>query len=208
MADPTDLADGYYTVPVGKIVNAVTWFEMRSAPRKAIAPPLSLRPVAKAEADQCRALFAEIGTPWLWSRAFAVPDSGGPPDDAHFAFTEDHRVGIVEFAGRSGRDVEITWFGLTPDASGRGLGRRMMAAALDLAWAAGPDRVWLHTCSFDHPAAPRFYTSCGFRPYAAGFEIMDDPRLTGLLPRTAAPQVPLIGTCAGPDPAIQARHPG
>ena len=114
------------------------------------------------------------------------------PEDAHFACVEDSCVGIVEFAGRTGRDVEITWFGLTPDASGRGLGRRMMAAALELAWTTGPDRVWLHTCSFDHPAAPRFYKACGFTPYAAGFEIMDDPRLKGLLPRSAAPHVPLI----------------
>jgi hypothetical protein len=29
-------------------------------------------------------------------------------------------------------------------------------------------------------------------PYARSVEIADDPRLAGLLPRTAAPQVPIL----------------
>ncbi len=89
---------------------------------------------------------------------------------------------MVEFAGRMSGDVEITYFGLHPAAVGNGLGRRLMAAALELAWSSAT-RVWLHTCNFDHPAASRFYQSCGFTPYANGFEIMDDPRLDGSMPR-------------------------
>jgi GNAT superfamily N-acetyltransferase len=93
--------------------------------------------------------------------------------------------------GRSGPEVEITFFGLEPAAIGSGLGRSMVAAAFDHAWRSA-ERVWLHTCSFDHPFALHFYLSCGFTPYATGFEILDDPRLNGSLPRAAAPHVPLI----------------
>jgi hypothetical protein len=32
----------------------------------------------------------------------------------------------------------------------------------------------------------------GFTPYARSMEIADDPRLTGLLRRTAAPHVPIV----------------
>jgi hypothetical protein len=32
----------------------------------------------------------------------------------------------------------------------------------------------------------------GFMPYDRTVEVLDDPRLTGMLPRTAAPQVPII----------------
>ena len=197
MVRPIDLADGYYTLPAGKLVNAVTWFEMREPPRHPIPTEVELVPVTSAESKLCLTLFAAIGTPWLWSSAFVskqdnTVESAYPPKDTYFAKLERRSIGIVAFEGRDGRDVEITWFGLTPDATGQKLGRRVMAAALALAWKAAPDRVWLHTCSFDHPAAVRFYTGCGFVPTATGFEIMDDPRLVGKLPRDAAPHVPFI----------------
>ena len=194
----TDLAEGYYTLPAGLLANAVTWLEMRVPPRGPIAAPLRLVRATEADAGLCRDLFRRIGTPWLWSRAFAKPDGPARPNDTHLAHDDAGTiVGIVEFDGRGNPEVEIAWFGLTPEATGQRLGRRMMAAALDLAWASGPERVWLHTCTLDHPAAPRFYRACGFVPYAAGFEIMPDPRLTGQLPRDAAPQVPMVEAGGG-----------
>jgi hypothetical protein len=33
------------------------------------------------------------------------------------------------------------------------------------AWASEPERVWLHTCSLDHPSAVRNYERVGFVPY-------------------------------------------
>ena len=196
MVRSIDLADGYYTLPAGKLVNAVTWFEMREPPRQTLETDVRLVPVTPAEADLCRSLYAAIGTPWLWSRAFIPRHDPSAENfdtkDTYFAQLEHRSIGIVAFDGRDGRDVEITWFGLIPDATGRHLGRRVMARALALAWRSAPDRVWLHTCSFDHPAATRFYSGCGFVPYATGFEIMDDPRLTGQISRDAAPHVPLI----------------
>ena len=195
MGDSVDLADGYYTVPPGKLVNAVTWLEMRAHPSRAIATPLQLLPVRPSDRERCRALFQAIGTPWLWSRAYAGSVLEAARDatrDTHFAEFEGKHVGVVEFEGRNTGEVEITWFGLVPEGTGRGLGRRMMAAALALAWAESTQRVHLHTCNFDHPGAIRFYQACGFVPYATGFEIMDDPRLGGALPRTAAPHVPII----------------
>jgi hypothetical protein len=56
----------------------------------------------------------------------------------------------------------------------------------------GVRRVWLHTCTFDHPAAVRFYLRAGFRAWKFAIEVSDDPRLTGALPASAAPHVPLI----------------
>ena len=97
---------------------------------------------------------------------------------------------MVELSA-SGTEIEIVFFGLVMEATGARLGRRMMAAALELAWRSA-DRVWLHTCNFDHPAALHFYRSCGFVAYASGFELMDDPRLDGSLPESAAAHVPLI----------------
>jgi GNAT superfamily N-acetyltransferase len=192
MTTTTDLRNGYYMAPVGKLVNAVTWLEMLAQPTRLLPAPLRLIPVTEADQEACLNLFAAIGTPWLWSRAFDLSARQINKLDIHFALDDTgHRVGVVEFSGRSGPEVEIAFFGLVMAAIGGGLGRRMMAAALDLAWRSA-DRVWLHTCSFDHPSALRFYLSFGFTPYAMGFEILDDPRLDGSLPRAAAPHVPLI----------------
>ncbi|TJX12513.1 MAG: GNAT family N-acetyltransferase, partial [Mesorhizobium sp.] len=87
-----------------------------------------------------------------------------------------------------------TYFGLFPSLTGRGLGKRLMAGALDQAWRLKPERIWLHTSSIDHHSVIGFYRACGFEPFAAGFEITDDPRIKGTLPRDCAPQIPLIDT--------------
>jgi hypothetical protein len=38
----------------------------------------------------------------------------------------------------------------------------MLTDAVESAWAAGARRVWLHTCSFDHPGAIPNYQRRGF----------------------------------------------
>jgi hypothetical protein len=67
-----------------------------------------------------------------------------------------------------------------------------MDTALRRAWAARPRRLWVHTCTLDHPAALAFYQRSGFVAYRRQVEIDDDPRLDGTLPADAAPHVPLI----------------
>jgi hypothetical protein len=67
-----------------------------------------------------------------------------------------------------------------------------MDVALAAAWRPDTKRVWLHTCTFDHPAAIPFYRRAGFAPYKFAIEVSADPRLTGQLPRGAGPHVPLI----------------
>jgi ribosomal protein S18 acetylase RimI-like enzyme len=75
---------------------------------------------------------------------------------------------------------------------GKGAGRALMSHGLTAAWRRKPERIWLHTCTADHPAALGFYQKFGFVPYKRAIEIADDPRLTGQLPRDCAPHVPII----------------
>ena len=192
------LPDGYHVFPRGKILNVVTWLELRARPAAPIAPPMTLRRIEKPGLDWYRALFRRVGTPWLWSMHLELDDAGlaaqihDPAFEVFVALEDDAEVGLVVFDRSDPKSVEIVDFGLVPEAVGRGLGRRMMAAALERAFAGGPGRVWLHTCTHDHPAAVPFYMACGFTPYATGVEVLDDPRLAGILPRDAAPQVALL----------------
>lgn len=75
---------------------------------------------------------------------------------------------------------------------GTGAARFLMNRALETAWSRELARVWVHTCTFDHPSAVAFYQRFGFHPFRRQIEIADDPRLDGTAPRTAAKHVPII----------------
>ena len=53
-------------------------------------------------------------------------------------------------------------FGLLPAFTGQGLGKFMLTAAVERAWARGANRVWLHTSSLDHSSALSNYLARGF----------------------------------------------
>lgn len=194
------LADGYHSLGPGRIAAIVTYLEMSERPdwiNTAHDQALVLAHQTAPEPNRYRALFREIGTPYLWTSRLHLNDN-----DLQEVLTQSGRsvfeascsgrvIGLVELM-RNERSVEISFFGLKPGATGQGLGQSMMAAALELAWQGNTKRVWLHTCTFDHPAALHFYRKCGFTPVSLSVEIMEDPRLTGLLPADAAPHIPLL----------------
>jgi hypothetical protein len=72
----------------------------------------------------------------------------------------------------------------------RRAGRWLMNRALEFSWSRPIARVWVHTCTFDHPAALAFYQRSGFRAFRRQIEVADDPRLDGTAPRDVARHVP------------------
>jgi GNAT superfamily N-acetyltransferase len=196
------LADGYTAVPAGKLVNAVTCLEMYARPTSKGAPiepsSLSISRWTSPDLDAYRALFRAVGEDWLWYSRLVTDDDSlsailGDPRIEVYALSEgEAHVGLLELDFREDQTCEITWFGVVKDAIGRGAGRFMMDFAIETAWRHPIRRLWVHTCHFDHPRALAFYQRSGFRPYAFMIEVTDDPRLVGLLPRTAAPHIPLL----------------
>jgi GNAT superfamily N-acetyltransferase len=194
--------EGFYDVPAGKIAAVVTSLEMRAPPAGSPppAPPgVSLAHLRDPDPDRYLALFHAIGTPWLWFSRLKLPRDAlvailrDPAVEVWTVRQGDCEIGLVELDFRPFPDVELAFFGLVPEWTGRGLGRWMMGHAIGRAFAGGAKRFWVHTCTLDHPGALAFYMRAGFVPFARCVEIADDPRLTGLLPRDAAPHVPLIG---------------
>ncbi|MDE2305501.1 MAG: GNAT family N-acetyltransferase, partial [Gammaproteobacteria bacterium] len=145
-----------------------------------------------------RELFARIGTPWLWFSRLRMPPEElraiiTHPDVEIHAFAIDGRdEGLLELDFRESGECELAFFGVTAAAQGTGAGRLLMNRAIERAWARPIGRFWVHTCTLDHPAALGFYLRSGFRAYARRVEVADDPRLAGLAPREAAPQIPII----------------
>lgn len=193
--------DGIAALPGGVLPAIVTFMETRTPPATAPAgePPVTER-LGPSEADRFRRLFRAVGEPWLWTSRLRHSDAViaariGDPGIATLAVVEgDHDVGLVELDLRRAGEVEIVLFGLVPEAVGRGLGRRLMDDVLARAWRRpGLKRVWLHTCTLDHPKAVGFYRSFGFRAYRRAVEIVPDPRFDGLLGADVAPSWPAVG---------------
>ena len=193
--------DGYTRLPPGRLALAVTYLEQREppAPRPDPAiPGLALVALGAADLDRYLALFSAVGEPWLWFGRRVMPRAelaailADPRVEAFALIRDGADIGILELDGRGDGEIELAYFGLVPEAVGGGLGRWLMNRAMERAWAGRPARVFVHTCSLDHPGALDFYRRSGFVPYARALEIATDPRLTGVLPKTAAPQVPLI----------------
>ena len=192
----------YESLPDGELAAVVTYLEMRAPPDRSVPPsPLSLKRVEVPEPEHYRELFRRVGAPWLWFSRLTL-------DDAHLAEIIQHpkvelcsvlddggnQVGMLELDFREPHECELSFIGLVPELAGQGHGRWLLAEALRLAWREGVDRVHVHTCSLDHPAALAAYRRAGFTPFKRTIERFRDPRLLGILPTTAAPQIPLLGT--------------
>jgi GNAT superfamily N-acetyltransferase len=193
---------GYSLVPKGKLANAVTCLEMTEepAPREVnLMWGLSLERMEAPDLVTYRQLFRLVGEDWMWVSRLVMPDQkltaiiNDPLEEIYVLQTDGRPSGMLELDFRQDGQCELVFFGVAKSSIGTGAGRYLMDKALSIAWAHPIDRLWVHTCHFDHPNALPFYQRSGFKPYAFMVEVTDDPRLTGVLPRTAAPHIPILG---------------
>jgi GNAT superfamily N-acetyltransferase len=188
-------------IPPGQIGAVVTFLEMTARPPLRPLPDSALRLVPWRSPDPAkyRTLFERVGSRWLWFSRLAMDDERLAAEIAEVHAVVDPRrveVGILELDFRTARTCLIRFLGLVPELAGKGHGRWLMAQALALAWRPGVERVAVHTCTLDHPAALPSYLKAGFVAVRRAFETFPDPRLSGLLPPEAAPQIPLLGSPA------------
>jgi GNAT superfamily N-acetyltransferase len=189
-------------IPPGHVGAVVTYLEMLERPRPRPLPDSQLRLVRWGPIDPARyrALFRRVGGPWLWYSRLAMDDPALLANVAEVHAVIDRRgveVGMIELDFRAPGECLIRFLGLVPELAGKGHGRWLFAQTLALAWRGGVGRVHVNTCSLDHPAALPSYLKAGFTAYKRAFESFPDPRLLGLLPPDAAPQIPLCGGGSG-----------
>ena len=126
-------------------------------------------------------LYTEVGREYDWveRRRWAPERLRAVLDDPGVRLwvleVEGCPAGYFELARDAEGGVEIAYFGLLPEFVGRGLGRHLLTAAVETAWSLDPrpSRVWLHTCTLDHPQALPNYVARGFRPYKTDEEIIE-----------------------------------
>lgn len=194
--------DGYTDIPEGKVAFVVTFLEMLQAPEQPLAPSRSdvtLQRWQTPDLDSYRKLFREVGEDWIWFGRLVHDDKtlehllAEPARENYLPIIDGKPVGTLELDFANPEEPELSYFGLVPGAIGGGLGRWLMAQALDIVWSRPETkRLWVHTCTGDSPQALIFYQACGFKPYKRAIEVAEDPRLQGLLGPERAPHVPVI----------------
>jgi GNAT superfamily N-acetyltransferase len=152
-----------------------TYLEMRSLDE--LKPAVTPKPEPRVERiGHCsvsffRYLYQEVGRSYHWTDRLNWSDESvraylaTPGVSVWLMSWEAAPAGYFELRRHEDGSVEIAYFGLLPDFIGRGWGKYLLTRAVEAAWELGTDRVWLHTCTLDHPAALPNYVKRGFRPF-------------------------------------------
>ena len=117
-------------------------------------------------------IYRGVGASWRWDRRLKLEPRALEAllagDELELYVLRDaagRALGWCEFDRGAFPVVELTHFGLVPEAQGRGLGPWLLEVSLEAVWRSGARRIWLHTDTWDHPAAVRVYERAGFRLY-------------------------------------------
>ncbi len=194
--------NGHTRVPPRKMATIVTYLGMDMRPLPKVDPPgasgLALARLNATTIERYLSIYRTLGERWMWFSRLVMPrgELAAILDDRAveaWAVTHDGAdCGLLELDFREAGACEIAFFGLYEAQTGKAAGRWLMNRALEMAWRPGVGRVWVHTCTFDHPRAVEFYRRSGFAIEKLAIEVDDDPRLNGKMRREAAPHVPLI----------------
>lgn len=161
--------------PQSPLECVITFMEMCSPPTQPAPPPPAMR-LAVMRAERCtvafyRFLYNTVGERWLWTDRRTLPDRDlaaiiqDPLVEILVLHGGGVPAGFAEIDRRSGADIQLAYFGLMAEFIGRGLGRFWLHWTVNAAWQHRPQRLWLHTCNFDHPRAFALYQRAGFVPY-------------------------------------------
>lgn len=180
-------------VPRVPTLRVTTWsLEMRAPPAR---PPRSAPPGAsmaralRPPLHFYRYLYETVGREWLWVDRRQMNDEDlaaivhDPRVEVWVAWQDGCPAGFAELDRRVPAEVELAYFGLMPERIGQGIGPWLLEVVLRRAWELGPARVWVHTCSLDHPAARRTYERAGFVTFEVREHEIDDPRPLPVRPR-------------------------
>jgi len=174
-----------------QIRSVITYLEMTECPRTP-TPPRPAANIALLLAEDppvsfYRYLYNTVGEKWLWYERRVMGDAeladiiGSENVEVYVLYVGGVPAGYGELDRRKSPEIELAYFGLLPEFIGRGFGGFLLRWLIDQAWSYEPTRLWVHTCTEDHPAALHAYQRHGFSPYDQETVEFDDPRTSGLM---------------------------
>ena len=129
---------------------------------------LKVEEIGKEDPAFCKFLYQKIGEDFHWKdRLFWSVEQwknylNSEKLKFYTAYVGDEPAGYYEYLNHSDKgEVELTYFGIFKKFFGKKLGGYLLSHALKNAWSHNPKRVWVHTCTLDHPNALRNYIARG-----------------------------------------------
>jgi len=156
------------------VETVVTYLEMTDPPRvlppQPVGPRLALMKVETMPLHFYRYLYATIGHDWLWVERLDMDDDAlaqlvqRESIEISVLYANGAPAGYFELDLSGGETVDLVYFGLMPDWTGRKIGPWFLGCAVMEAFSAGAERLTINTCTLDHPGALRLYQRLGFQP--------------------------------------------
>jgi len=153
---------GYKQIPVK------TWFlKFEGALPNISSFEESIQIWEKPDAGAYLELYKEVGGAWGWTGRLLMPREelakilNSIHNEVWLFKVENEVAGFFELV-RSEEETELVYLGLKPDWIGKGLGQKLIQAAIAKAGQNG-EKVWLHTCERDHDSALQAYQKAGFK---------------------------------------------
>ena len=140
-------------------------------PPETSASGVEIRAVDPPDFTVNRRFYCDVGGPWKWTDRLVWGDERWrrqierPEIATWMALLNGVAVGYAELEKQPGDNVEISYFGLLPEFLGKNLGGWFLSETIRRAWEMDAARVWVHTCTLDHPAALANYLARGFQLY-------------------------------------------
>jgi GNAT superfamily N-acetyltransferase len=144
-------------------------------------PRYRLERLTALSAAFLRFLYEVTGADWHWIDRIPWTDAQWLERQAMagvefwVAYEDGGPIGYFELQHFPEQDtVEIVYFGLLPHAVGKGQGGALLSGAIERAWSVGAKRVYVNTCSLDHPRALDNYQRRGFKVFRVGTRPLND----------------------------------
>ena len=137
-------------------------------PKEADIDGLRIERVGIPSPELNRFLYVTVGHRWQWIDRLLWTEKDWTEwverDELQtwVAYVKGTPAGYFELEFQGG-NVEIAFFGLLPRFIGLGLGGHLLTEAIRRAWDMGATRVWVHTCTLDHPNALANYQARGLK---------------------------------------------
>ncbi len=156
------------------ITTKTTYLQMFAPPATLVEPPRNdvvIQRQVRPTLEDYRNLYRSVGTPWNWVDRLLMPDEAlqsivqAEHVEIFVLAVAGQTAGFAELDRRRPPEIELAYFGLLPEFTGQRLGTYLLNWALHAAWLHQPQRLWVHTCDLDSPAAIPTYLKAGFQIY-------------------------------------------
>lgn len=174
----------------------VTYLVMTSPPRRLppqpFGPRLALMRAEDIPLHYYRYLYDAVGRPWLWIERRGMSDETLAKQvqreeiEVWVLYGNGVPAGFFELDFAGGASIDLVYFGLMPEWTGRRIGPWLLGEAVTEAFTRGAQKLNVNTCTLDHPRALQIYQRLGFEPVAQQERVLKVPEGLSLPAHIAA----------------------